>query len=154
MSLIRRFQKTNDPNTLRKDFYSRYWRNFDTCDNLLPILQDKFSDEKILFDNAFIFSCEKGGYTTFDCGSCGSEWDTFMIVWQDEKIFYSVEVDANQSTYCGINEELDYKDMNWTLNNIQIANFIDITIEYNQTIRVICEKYGYKDVINHIKINH
>ena len=56
--------------------------------------------------------------------------------------------------YCDINEELDYKDMNWTLNNIQIVNFIDITIEYNQIVRVICEKYGYRDVINYIKIYH
>ena len=148
-------KKGENPTDLRKVFFERFHRNF-------SILDDKYLSEKITEEltkeikrtdlDFLIFDSVYEGSETYSCKSCGCEWICHLLIWKEEDIYKSCYVKISKETHMGM--EIDETGDGFiTIEDIKNANFIDITLEYEQIIRTICEKWGYNNIISYIKNN-
>lgn len=143
-------KKELDPEHFRKLFYNIYHRDVNEVET--SIVSDvefpECDGEMMMFDTD-----TSGGYTQ-DCGSCGREWDIYLLFWEKDGTFFTCIVKKVQYTHMGMSlGGYDEDNHHWEMECEKNANFIDLTVEYHKIVKQICEKFGYGKIIKYIKKN-
>lgn len=140
-----------NPEKMRSNFYEFFTKK--SVEISIPDeLLNELSESKIP-DGVIVFDVDAGGCETHSCGSCGLEWDDYLLVWKDGDTFYTAYAEKSSSTHMGmsLNDMFQEENHDWNIKKIQKADFVEITLEHHLVIKNICETFGYDKVIQFMK---